>query len=87
MNPGKLGEGVALLNDHASGRAETRRDRGEENVGARHYVVGVNDGRICSEQIVPAKAFSEILLREPPEGVAGLDCYYVQFRRTSGCGT
>ena len=41
---------------------------------ACHDVVGVNNGRIGSEQIVPAKTVAEILLRQLPEGVAGLDC-------------
>ena len=47
MGAGNLREGIALLNDDAGGRAETRRDRGEENVGARNDVVWVNNGWIC----------------------------------------
>jgi hypothetical protein len=58
MGAGNLREGIALLNDDAGGRAETRRDRGEENVGACHDVIGVNNGRICRNQLVPAKTFA-----------------------------
>jgi hypothetical protein len=87
MGAGNLREGIALLNDDAGGRAKTRRDRGQENVGACHDVVGVNNGWICGNQIVPAKTFAQILLCELPERVTGLHCYYLQFRRARGGGT
>lgn len=86
MGPGDVRESIAFSNDDSCSRTETRGYCGQENVGAGHNVVGVNNGWVDSEQIVPAKALAEILLRELPEGVAGLDCYGVQFRRIGGCG-
>lgn len=87
MGPGDVGESIAFSNDDSCSRAETRGYCRQENMGPCHDVVGINDGRVDGDQIVPAKAFAEILLRELPEGVAGLDCYYVQFRPIGGCGT
>lgn len=86
-SPGDAGEGITFSDDDSCSRTETRVYCRQENVGACHDVVGVNDGRVDGEQIVPTKTFAEILLRELPEGVAGLDCYCVQFRRIGGCGT
>ena len=40
-------------------------------MGTGHDVIGVNDARIDSEQVVPAETFAEVLLREFPEGVSG----------------
>ena len=67
MGPGDVGEGIAFLNDDSCGRAETRGYCGQENLGACHDVVGVNDGRIDSEQIVPAKPLAEVFLGKLPE--------------------
>ena len=72
MGSGNLGEGITLSHDDACGRAEARGYGGQENMGACHDVVGVNNGRIGSDQIVPAKAVSKILLRELPKRVARL---------------
>jgi hypothetical protein len=77
MGPGDLGEGVALLNDDACGRAKSSGNRGQENMRACHDVVRVNNGRIGCDQIVPAKTVAEILLRKLPQGVAGLYCQHV----------
>jgi hypothetical protein len=84
--PGDLREGVAFLNDDARGRPESRGYRGQKKARACHDVVGVNDSRIRSEQIMPAKSLAEILLCEFPEGIAWLHRDYVQFRRADGCG-
>ena len=58
---------VALLNDDSCGCAETRGYCGQENLGACHDVVGVNDGRIDSQQIVPTKTLAEVFLGKLPE--------------------
>ena len=58
---------VALLNDDSCGRAETRGYCRQENLGACHDVVGVNDGRIDSQQIMPAKTLTEAFLGKLPE--------------------
>jgi len=87
MGPGDLGEGIALLNDDACGRAESRRYRRQEKVRACHDVVGIHDSRICSDQIVPPETLAKMLLRELPKGVAGLHSDRVQFHRAAGCGT
>lgn len=72
MSPGDLRERVTFLNDDTCGRTIPRSYGGQENMGACHDVVGVNNGRIGNEQIVPEKAVAKILLRELPEGVAGM---------------
>jgi len=56
VGPGDLREGVAFLNDDARGRAESRGYRGQKKVSARHDVVGVNDSRIRSKQLMPRRA-------------------------------
>lgn len=65
-------KGIAFLNDDACGRAEASSYRGQKNMGACHNVVGVNDSRIGSEQVVPTEAVAKSFLGEFPEGIAGL---------------
>lgn len=67
VGSGYIGKGIALLNDDACGRPESRGYRRQKKVRACHDVVRVNDSWIHSDQIVPAKAFPKILLRQLPK--------------------